>query len=544
MQWLLHTLLLCCALPVLMPAQAASTEMPQYLEAVLARPDALENPSQFAYPHSLRAFYQARHYQPAWQTPAIEALLNSIDQLETDGLNPDAPRYHRTELRALLGKETLTPNDELLLSDAFFAAAHDLFYGLAFESEANTVFYESGKKSLDLAKTLQTALEQNNITSTLVDLAPKHTYYRNLKQALQRYRLYAQTTSWNYNPEAYADRNMVRQRLLITGDYPSDCLQPKPQPNNPPSDWCWDADSAGEDALLEPAIRRFQQRHGLLVDGIVGNQTRDALARSASQLVELIKLNMERWRWYRHLPERYLLVNIPDYTLTLIQNTSPLSMKVVVGKKKRPTPLMEDQMTYLVLNPYWRIPKTILLEDVLPKLKSGSAYLQRNNISLFSSADSKEQQPLNAEAIDWQNIKGKQILNYTFRQEPGAKNPLGRIKFIFPNSQDIYIHDTSEQHLFKNSTLIASSGCIRAENALQLAEQLLAYENPEMDSAQLQEMIQSGKQQIIWLEHKLPVLITYQTAWADESGELRIRADIYERDNKLLSTLQKLEKRQ
>ncbi|WP_178863715.1 L,D-transpeptidase family protein [Thiomicrorhabdus cannonii] len=541
MTWLLHSLLFCCALLLQIPAQAASTEMPLSLEAILARSDAMPSPSPFAHPQALRAFYRACHYQPVWQAPAIEALLNSLDQLEADGLNPDNPRYHRTELRALLGKDTLTPNEELLLSDAFLAAAYDLFYGVAFASDANTVFYESGKKSLDLGKTLQTALEQDNITSTLAGLPPKHGYYQNLKKALQRYRAYAQETSWHHNPEDYADRNLVRERLLITGDYPSDCLQQQLRLDNPPSDWCWDANSAEKDAMLEPSIRRFQQRHGLLVDGIVGKRTRNALAQSAVELVERIELNLERWRWYRTLPERYLLVNIPDYTLTLMQDASPLNMKVVVGKQKRPTPLMEDQMAYLVLNPYWRIPKTILLEDVLPKLKSGNPYLQRNQISVFSSGDTKEQQPLNAESINWQAIDGNQILNYVFRQEPGEKNPLGRIKFIFPNSQDIYIHDTSEQHLFKNSTLMASSGCIRAENALQLATQLLAFENPEMDSVQLQEMIQSGEQQIIWLEHKVPVLVTYQTAWADDSGQLFLRPDIYELDDKLLSAIEKLE---
>ncbi|MDG6779082.1 L,D-transpeptidase family protein [Thiomicrorhabdus sp. zzn3] len=518
MKWLLNTFIFACTLSV----QVASAQMPSKVETV------------------------ASQASSAWQPKMVEQLLQAIEHADEEGLNPDNPRYHRIQIEALKDADTLTPDNAAQLNQAFMSLAHDLFYGFAYESEANSIYYENGKKSLNLSSILNTALQQANIQDTLNQLIARHPYYQNLKKALTHYRNLAEQGGWNTEPESYQDLNQVRQRLMITGDYPStppeECQDSSTASNEAIESWCWEL-SPEDDLELEKAIKHFQRRHHLTVDGIVGKRTRNALAESIEQKIALIKINLERWRWYHALPERYVMVNIPGYCLKLVQKNRPdLNMKVVVGQEKRPTPMMEDSMRYLVLNPYWRIPKTILVEDILPKLKKDPEYLKRNKISLFRQTDADERHLLNPDSVDWQSQTQKSVLAYKFRQEPGELNPLGTIKFMFPNSEDIYIHDTSAQHLFKYRSLMYSSGCIRAEKPYQLAHQILDYEDAEISLPNLSERIVTGQREVIWLTQPVPVFLTYQTAWADKNGELHLHKDIYQYDDKLLSLLNKLEK--
>lgn len=520
MKWLLKTFIISCVL--LIQVQVASAQVPSKIETVASQ-----------------EFF-------AWQPKMVAQLLQAIEHADEEGLNPDNPHYHKIQAGALKGVETLTPDNEALLNKAFLSLAHDLFYGSAFESEANSIYYENGKKSLNLSSILNSALQQADIKDALSQLTPRHSYYQNLKKALAHYRVLAEQGGWNTDAESYQNLDRVRQRLIITGDYPrtppEECLDSPMAFNENLESWCWEL-SPEDDSELEKAIKHFQQRHHLRVDGIVGKRTRNALAESVEQKIDQIKINLERWRWYHSLPERYVMVNIPGYSLKLVQKNRPdLTMKVVVGQAKRPTPLMEDSMRYLVLNPYWRIPKTILAEDILPKLRADPGYLNRNKISVFKQADAEERKALDPYTVDWQSQTSKSVLNYKFRQEPGTLNPLGTIKFMFPNGEDIYIHDTSAQHLFKYRSLMYSSGCIRAEKPYELAYQILDYENAEISLQNLNERIQTGQRQVIWLNQPVPVFLTYQTAWADENGELNLQKDIYQHDAKLLTHLNKLEK--
>lgn len=513
----------------------------------------------------LQQFYQQRKYTLAWQNNATgkdlsAQLLRAIDASADDGLDPSSPLYHKNLIQQLAKPATMEERllRDLLLSDAFMTLGYHLFHGIAFGTTADILHRAIPRENLNMPEILTIALQQGEVFEMLEGLAPSHVGYQNLKNALRHYREIASKGGWNEDPEAYLDLEQVKKRLLITGELNSDLDSPLAlnQTLNPdPIDWILSdtqandetemdggAETGSEPEPLIAAIKQFQRCQNIVVDGIIGPQTRIELAKSVQERIETIQINLERWRWYGTLvDDNYIMVNIPDFSLQFVHDGQQLSMKVVVGQDKRQTPIMEARMSYLVYNPYWRIPKTILAEDILPKLRANKNYLNANQITLFSSADKTESHPLDSTAINWHEISKEEMLRYTFRKEPGIKNPLGMIKFIFPNSEDIYIHDTSERYLFKNKALQVSSGCIRAEKSMQMAYEILSREQPEITMQSIDSQIQTGARQVIHLKEKLPVYITYQTAWADADGRLCLRKDLYGLDANLLTFMEKLE---
>lgn len=501
----------------------------------------------------LEQFYLQRDYKLAWATDSnaeelSAQLLSAIDKASEDGLDRFNRVYHKILIQQL--SNPITAEDQvfrdLLLSDAFMTLGLHLHHGFAFRSKVDTLHRVIKPNTLNLPELLENALLKGQIDTSLTSLAPTHQRYLNLKKALHHYRKLAEQGGWNEEPDAYLDPEQVKKRLMITGEYYDeanlslsllnehlinelfdDCHEEEPIA-------CYKA-SLEEDQLTD-AVKIFQDRQNISVDGIIGEQTRIHLAESVQQVIERIRLNLERWRWFNPIADNnYIMVNIPGFSLQYMRDDQELLMQVIVGKKRRQTPMMQAEMSFMVFNPYWRIPKTILTEDILPKLRKDKEYLRSNKINLFSSADRTESLPLDATTIDWNSVTKQSILHYRFRQESGPKNPLGEIKFMFPNNQDIYIHDTSARYLFQNRTFLASSGCIRAEKPMQLAYEILVREQPETTYDSLYQKIQAGGQKAAWLKDKIPVYLTYQTAWADESGTLRVHKDVYDYDTNLLN---------
>ncbi|WP_127471076.1 L,D-transpeptidase family protein [Thiomicrorhabdus aquaedulcis] len=297
-------------------------------------------------------------------------------------------------------------------------------------------------------------------------------------------------------------------------------------------------DSIERKASLDQAIRTFQQRHHINEEGVLGLKTRAQLALSVPEIIASIRTNLERWRWFQHLPtelnQQYIEVNIANFSLRYIHDAQNFSMKAVVGTLQRQTPMMEASLNHLVFNPYWRIPKTILVQDILPKLKKDLNYLNQHNIKIFNLNDPQERQPLDPNSIDWKSMSAQGILKYRFRQDAGATNALGAIKFMFPNNQDIYIHDTPVRSTFARTTRLASSGCIRAEKPKELAFHILNRNQSPTTQALVKNYLQSNQQHVVWLKDPIPVYLTYQTVWADESGRIFSRPDVYKYDTKLL----------
>lgn len=234
-----------------------------------------------------------------------------------------------------------------------------------------------------------------------------------------------------------------------------------------------------------------------------------------------IELNLDRWRWLpADLGTRFIVVNIPSYELRLFEDgRQTMQMRVVVGKKFDPTPVFSDEMTYVTLNPAWNVPATILTEEILPALKDDRDYLAKHDMELV-----KDKEVVDIGDVDLDDPK-----SFVLRQRPGPANPLGQVKFVFPNQFDVYLHDTPADALFARTERAFSHGCVRVEKPLDLAAQLLR-DQPRWDRAAIEKAIATGEEQSVTLAKPLPVHIVYWTAWVENDGSLHFADDVYGHD--------------
>ncbi|RQD74287.1 MAG: murein L,D-transpeptidase, partial [Halanaerobium sp. MSAO_Bac5] len=282
------------------------------------------------------------------------------------------------------------------------------------------------------------------------------------------------------------------------------------------------------------AVREFQVNHGLNDDGIVGPKTIEALNIPYDKRVQQIIINMERWRWLpRDLGDKYIYVNISDYSLNVYENNNIImDMKTIVGNEQRKTPVFSDRIRYLVFNPYWYVPKSIAVEDILPSIQEDIAYLEENNYSVFAYNSNNTLSRVEAEEINWQEID-EDNFDFLIRQDPGDNNSLGRVKFMFPNRFSVYLHDTPSRYLFDETERGFSSGCIRIEKPIELALYLLK-DQEEWDRESIEEIMQIDNEETIYLNEPFPIYLQYNTAWVDNIGNLNFRKDIYDRDKILI----------
>jgi murein L,D-transpeptidase YcbB/YkuD len=484
----------------------------------------------------LPRFYALRDYRAAWSdgngsfAPA-EDLVRSIEAAGEDGLDP--PPYHLETIRQLLAKARLDhdagrPPDpalivdlDFLLTDAFLLFASHLRAGRVNPETFYTEWVVRMDPEVDLAGILQGAIGSGRIGEALNGFRPPHPEYTALKTALQRYRGLGQAGEWPRLPEnASWDRGQtgeladrLRERLGLSGD-----LKLTPQ-------------GGGGDADLElfEGLRRFQARHGLDADGRMGLQTLQALNVSLPERIRQIELNMERWRWLpRDLGSRHIRVNVPAFGLAVIEDgQAVMSMRVVAGRHYRRTPVFSGLMDHLVVNPDWNIPTRIAVQDILPKARKDPAYLSREKIRVFESW-SRDAAELDPGSIDWNRVTAENF-SYKLKKDPGSHNDLGRVKFMFPNKFDVYLHDTPSRKLFERSMRGFSSGCIRIEKPLDLAEYVLR-DSPGWSRDAVSAAIDTGQLRTIGLARKIPVHLIYMTAGVDSEGRVLFWQDIYQRD--------------
>jgi murein L,D-transpeptidase YcbB/YkuD len=265
------------------------------------------------------------------------------------------------------------------------------------------------------------------------------------------------------------------------------------------------------------------------VDGRVGPQTRRALNITVAEKIRQVRINMERWRWMpRQLGKRYLVVNITGFELYIMENGSVvLAMPVIIGRSYRATPSFSGLISYMEYNPYWTVPENMALEDFIPQQIRDASFFEKKSFKLYRGWGENARE-IDPQTVDWSRLD-KDHFPYWLRQDPGPKNALGRIKFLFSNPYEIYLHGTPDKHLFDRVVRTFSSGCIRVKDPVRLAAYLLNDGSQQMEEDILAD-IHLGTKQGVRLPVAVPIYLVYWTAWVDSDGGMNFRRDIYGRD--------------
>jgi murein L,D-transpeptidase YcbB/YkuD len=461
----------------------------------------------------LDRFYAPRKYAPAWNASTAAAALWVLRQAALQGLDPTDYGLEALQRQLRVGMPDPARFD-VALTAAMLHYLADLRVGRV-RSEYHTRLPDARLVQYDPVERLRAGLAGGKLRAAVQAAEPQLQEYGQVKAALAHYRELARQPypalpkpSAKVMPGgAYPAAQALFQRLVLLGDLPADAPVP--------------AEGVYTEQM-EEGVRHFQARHGLDADGVLGRGTVDALNVPPSQRVRQLELTLERLRWLPDFgPGPLIVVDLPAYRLWAMNNGSLdalLEMRVVVGAAfKTETPLFVGQMRYLEFNPYWNVPRSIVENEILPKLARNPAYLTQNEM---------ETVPPRASIADLQAGRAR------VRQRPGPKNSLGPIKFAMPNPMDIYLHSTPAREVFQRSRRDLSHGCIRVEHPAALAQYVLG-EQKKWDADAIQTALLPGPTRHVSLNHAIPVVIFYATAIVDSDGSPRFVSDIYGRDSEL-----------
>jgi len=364
-------------------------------------------------------------------------------------------------------------------------------------------------------------IEPGTTINAIERLKPPHPDYERLHGAMIHYQAIRKHGGWPMIPAGptlstgllHPHAELARNRLRMTNDY--DATAP--------------ASSYLFDAGLDEAVRNFQARHGLRVSGVIDDTTRKVMNVPVEDRIQQLAIAMERWRWLpRDLGDEYVWINAAEAMLDIVIDGQPiLSMRTIVGHSTRPTPSLQSEIRRIVFNPTWSVPYSIATEDLLPKLRNDREFLTRNGFRVYTGGrdDTREVDPAE---IDWTNISANRF-PYRFIQQPSPGNSLGRVKIVFDNPYDIYIHDTPSKGLFGLRTRTFSSGCVRLEQATDFANVLLANDGDWSD-ADTRRVLGDERTRGINLQRRVPIYVVYITSWVSADGQAHFRRDLYRRD--------------
>ncbi len=496
----------------------------------------------------LDAFYRHRDGAPAWiedgrDGAAAGALLDALAAAGRHGLDPEDYRVAELSARVAAARERRLAGREaaaldLDLSAAYLAFAADLCCGRLEGLPAAEPWGRRGGLP-DLAASLEQALAAGP-AGALADLAPPFPEYRSLTAALTRYRWIESAGGWPAVPAGPAPRpgeaaDPARMIALAERLRAERYLSLEDAARLYRG---WTGEGASLDGTVryeEPlvgAVRSFQERHGLRPDAELGEATLAALNVPAAERARQVAVNLERWRWVpRDLGERHIRVNVAGFELSAFEDgREVLTMPVVVGTREWETPLFAEEIRWLEINPYWHVPASIARREILPKAAEDPSYLAGNSYQLVDRATGETIDPATAD------LGSLAEQGFRVRQSPGRGNALGRVKFIFPNPHNVYLHDTPQRSGFARSGRALSHGCVRVERPLELAGFVLGGD-PEWDPERVRSAIDSGRSRRIDLERPLPVYLLYWTVFEDAQGRLHFRPDVYGHDQRIAESL-------
>jgi len=482
--------------------------------------------SSLFYPDSVKAFYNNRDNNLAWSNPKFRnSLIDTLKQAEAQGLFYND--YHGRELEKMLSNLNDLDQQELikldyLLTDAFFKFGDHLLNG-KIDPKKIPKTWDISKNKRNQVILLNQAVDKTNLEIALSQLRPTHPIYQKLIVASKEYQKLKNNLSGFEEIEKgkLIKPGMLDQRLLKIQ------IRLKSLGFLRPIDTM--SNSYSEN--VQEAIKQFQLENGLMVDGIIGNTSIGVLNQGFDKRAEQILVNLERWRWFpRDLGSHYILINIANFQLQVVKENQTISThKIVVGRESRKTPIFSDEIQFLDFNPSWYIPPTIKNKDVIPSARRNPSYLVNKNIDVYNNG-----QKLSPFQIDWSSSA---VRSYQFKQDPGPSNPLGEVKISFPNRYIVYLHDTSSKSLFEGNFRAHSSGCIRVENAVDLAKYLLS-DQKKITSDEIDKIIDKGTTRRFYMDQKVNVHIFYWTAWR-ENGKTRFTDDIYNYDEATYKALKK-----
>jgi len=487
----------------------------------------------------LRRFYAGRGYVPAWtqggrpshQAQEAVALLEHAPQKGLVSADYDTARLE--DRIRILGTSSAPSAEDLAAFDirltlAVFRFASHLVHG-RIGPRTTQPDLENSQRRFDVAALIQRGLEADRLTAEVESVEPRFPLYAALKTSLAEYRRLAADPSVPVVPvparrvepgDAFAGLPQLKRRLAALGDLDANGLARR--------------GGTRYEGEVVRAVKRFQYRHGLLEDGVLGAATVAELNRPLAERVRQIEIGIERTRWLPPLPPaRFVVINIPAFELLGYDSAigggrATLESKVIVGRAgKTPTPTLVAQMEELEFSPYWNVPRTIAVKELLPKLKNDPSYLSREGMELVGNGIRKE--------VDSVALADLERGAVRLRQRPGAKNALGGVKFVLPNRHDVYLHSTPLQQLFGRIRRDFSHGCIRVADPVALAQFVLA-DRPNWAPDRIRDSMR--RTQPLWVPVKppLPVLIVYATAVVDAEGRTRFLPDIYDQDTSLMRT--------
>lgn len=511
------------------------TELARIIKSGLssAYQSAAKDSRAYAQAQKLYFFYGARHFEPLWLeeadngkvtfAPAAERIMAVFKGAEAEGFRPSDYLTPELDLAAAGTDPAKLAAVETAFSAAAVKYAQDIYGGRIAPTAVNKTWTITPKR-INEAEMLMKLAASDAPETIFAELEPKHAEFHRLKAALAKF---DDTETIDQLPipdgkvlkPGMTDERvpLLRQRLGVA------------EPDVPETAGAAAAPDLTYDDALVAAVRTFQESLDLTADGVAGPATIAALNGGGAATKDDIIANMERWRWEpEDFGKFHVFVNLPEFRLRIMQDgQEQYTTRVVIGTPKHQTPVFSDEIEHIVVNPYWNVPASIAANEIKPHLLANPGYLDGQNMEMLSGG-----KVINASAIDWTSTN---INNFHIRQRPGSGNALGRVKFLFPNQHDVYLHDTPSKSLFARSYRAYSHGCVRVENPMEFAGALTANE-PGVTQASLEGMFGS-REQWVNVQNHIPVHLTYFTLRVDEDGTIRSYGDVYGANKKLIELL-------
>lgn len=472
----------------------------------------------------LQQVYEANAGEPLWHRRGrisrdASAAIQILSEADSQGLNPH--EYHIEEIFQAQKNGDMTLFDLLLTDNVMHYVSH-VRDGQYRPRDVDSRWLIGSGVRADLVLSMVQAAAGQAVPRFMQQAVPGNAFYNNLRRELGDYAAIANAGGWpSFSAEGVGLKPgmsgegiiALRTRLAATDGADLSVAQPE----------FYDDD-------LKLAVEGFQRRHGLNDDGVIGKRTRQALAVPVQNRMRQIIASMERWRWLpENFGERYIVVNIPAFRLWYRENgEDKLTMRTVVGKTKgsHQTPSFSTDMKYMVLNPNWNVPSSIVSAEMAPKASRNPGYFKRKGYKVMDRSGNV----VDPYSVNWGQYSRSNRAPYRVVESSGAAGALGTVKFIFPNKHGVYLHDTQSRRLFKKDFRAHSHGCVRIEKPAELGAVLLGGRSPDEFSALVAD---SGKNKHINLEQSLPVYLLYMTAWSD-GNQVYFYDDIYRRDKRLV----------